>query len=150
MRFLSWWFLFKFFTITKQRGLPRNMIYSLSMHQLLTPCQEKLEPGREGQASCQAPRDKACAAEAQPAAVPSEAWWDLEGPQLRPSALAWLTPAGPRAGSQQAQGPAPLSLTEIHGQLRGSQPAPQDLPTPQVATLKVHLRRGGSSHFQEN
>lgn len=34
MRFLSWRFLFKFFTITKQRGLPRNMIYSLSMHQL--------------------------------------------------------------------------------------------------------------------
>lgn len=27
-------------------------------------------------------------------AVPSEAWRDLEGPQLGPSALAWLTPAG--------------------------------------------------------
>lgn len=83
MRFLSWRFLFKFFTITKQRGLPRNMIYSLSMHQLLTRCQGKLEPGREGQAQCQGTRDKACAAEAQPVAVPSNAWLDLEGPQLK-------------------------------------------------------------------
>ena len=99
---------------------------------------------------CQAPRDKACAAEAQPVAVPSEAWRDLEGPQLRPLALAWLTPAGLRAGSRQAQGPGPLSLMVIRGQLRGGQLAPQDLPTPQVATLKVHLRRGSSSHFQEN
>lgn len=83
MRFLSWRFLFKFFTITKQRGLPRNMIYSLSMHQLLAQCQGKLEPGRKGWALCQGSRDGARAAEAQPVVVPSKASLDLEGPQMK-------------------------------------------------------------------
>lgn len=83
MRFLSWRFLFKFFTITKQRGLPRNMIYSLSMHQLSARCQGKLEPRREGRVLYQGTRDKACVAESQPVAIPSKAWLDLVGPQLK-------------------------------------------------------------------
>ena len=108
MRFLSWRFLFKFFTITKQWGLPRNMIYSLSMHQLPDQCQGKLEPGREGRVLDQGLRDKAAAAEAQLVAIPSEAGMGMARSQLKARPLALLTQAGPQAGSLQAQGPAPL------------------------------------------
>lgn len=112
MRFLSWRFLFKFFTITKQRGLPRNMIYSLSMHQLLAQCQGKLEPGREGRALYQGARDKACAAEAQPVVVLPEAWLDLAGPRLK-------APAPGLANSRWASGRFSASTRTCPHSLQG-------------------------------
>lgn len=129
MRFLSWRFLFKFFTITKQRGLPRNMIYFLSMHQLLTWCQEELEPRREGQGCTREPETRPV--------LPTPSPWParpqpvgLAGPQLRAPALGWLRQAGPRASSLQAYDLSLLSPWADSGQLRGGEPAPRTSQLP--------------------